>query len=271
MKLVPGQVAVVTGAASGIGLALAEALAAGGLRVVLADVEAPALNAAASDLRAKGHQVLAAVADVSRYPELESLRDQTLGAFGRVDILVNNAGVVGPWGPCWELDEHDWSWTLGVNLWGVVHGIRAFVPTLVAQRHGHVVNVASMGGLLPLPGNAPYAAGKHAVVAITEGLATELASLETGVGATVVCPGQVPTRIRDSARNRPAGLGSATSFAGWAPAAPSPSAVTAQDVARATLAGLERDQLLVLPSPGTAPSVVARAERLVATHGGGDA
>ena len=271
MKLVAGEVAVVTGAASGIGLALAEALAVNGLRVVLADIEADALDVAANDLRARGHEVLTAVTDVSHYPGLESLRERTLATFGQVDLILNNAGVVGPWGPCWDLDESDWTWTLGVNLWGVVNGIRAFVPTLVAQRHGHVVNVASMGGLLPLPGNAPYAASKHAVVAITEGLATELASLETGVRATVVCPGQVPTRIGDSARNRPAGLGSATSFAGWAPAAPPPSAVTAQDVARATLAGLERDQLLVLPSPGTAPFVVARAERLVATHGGGDA
>jgi short-subunit dehydrogenase len=152
-----------------------------------------------------------------------------------------------------------------------VHGIRAFVPTMVAQRRGHVVNVASMGGLLALPGNAPYAASKHAVVAITEGLAAELAARETGVGATVVCPGQVPTRIRDAARNRPAHLSSAAPVSSWAPAAPPPQSVSAADVARATLAGVERDQLLVLPSPGTGPSVRARAEWLVVSGRGGDA
>lgn len=268
MKLAAGQVAVVTGAASGIGLALAAALAEAGLRVVLADVEAAALDAAASDLRARGHDVLTAVTDVSHYPELKSLRERTLATFGRVDILVNNAGVVGPWGPCWELDERDWVWTLGVNLWGVVHGIRAFVPAMVAQRRGHVVNVASMGGLLALPGNAPYAASKHAVVAITEGLATELAGQQAGVGATVVCPGQVPTRIRDSARNRPAYLSSAAPLSSWGPAGPPPQSVSAADVARATLAGVERDQLLVLPSPGTAPSVLERAQRLLAPQHG---
>ena len=271
MKLVAGEVAVVTGAASGIGLALAEALAVNGLRVVLADIEADALDVAANDLRARGHEVLTAVTDVSHYPGLESLRERTLATFGQVDLILNNAGVVGPWGPCWDLDESDWTWTLGVNLWGVVNGIRAFVPALVAQRHGHVVNIASMGGLLALPGNAPYAASKHAVVAITEGLAAELSAQDTGVGATVVCPSQVPTRIRDAARNRPAHPSSAAPPSSWGPPAASPQAVSAEDVARAALAGVERDQLLVLPSPNTAPSVLARAERLVGPQGGGDA
>jgi NAD(P)-dependent dehydrogenase (short-subunit alcohol dehydrogenase family) len=265
VKLVAGEVAVVTGAASGIGLALTVALGEAGLRVVMADVEAPALDAAADDLRARGHEVLTAVTDVSHYPELESLRDRTLATFGRVDMIVNNAGVVGPWGPCWELDERDWTWTLGVNLWGVVHGIRAFVPALVERRHGHVVNIASMGGLLALPGNAPYAASKHAVVAITESLAAELTAQETGVGATIVCPGQIPTRIRDSARNRPAHLTAVAPLSSWAPGQ-APYSVSATDAARAALAGVELDQLLVLPSPGTGPSVIARAERLVAAQ-----
>ena len=206
MQLTEGQVAVVTGAASGIGLGIATAFAGRGLSVVLADIEGAALASATTAVGDRGAPVLAVPTDVSDPAQVDVLAARTLERFGRVDVVCNNAGVTTDNKCTWEMDEHDWQWVLGVNLWGVIHGIRTFVPRLVAQGHGHVVNTASIVGLSYGPENAPYTASKHAVVAISETLRNELAARAPGVGVTVLCPSYVPTRIGESERNRPASL-----------------------------------------------------------------
>jgi NAD(P)-dependent dehydrogenase (short-subunit alcohol dehydrogenase family) len=212
MRDFKGKVAVVTGAASGIGLGLAERAAQEGMRVVLADVEEAALREAEKRLRAAGSEVLAVVADVARREQVEALRDRVLASFGGVHLLCNNAGVsVG--GMTWDLTHDDWTWTLGVNLWGVIHGVRAFVPAMLAGgEEGHVVNTASMAGLIAGPGMSAYSATKHAVVAISETMFHELAATGARVGCSVLCPGWVNTRIADSERNRPTHLPETTGF-----------------------------------------------------------
>lgn len=201
--LVPGNVAVVTGAASGIGLALALAFSELGMRVAMADVEDAELQNAADEVRATGSgEVIAVRTDVSSADAVDALRDRVIAEFGRVDILCNNAGVGGPVIPVWEATQEDWDWTLGVNLFGVVNGIRAFAPIMIEQDSGHIVNTASVFGLFAgLIG--PYAASKHAVVALTEAMHFDLAERGSRVGLTVLCPSAVRTRIADSSRNNP--------------------------------------------------------------------
>ena len=201
MRELRDKVAVVTGAASGIGLAASRRLAAEGMRLVLADVEEPALEKAAADLGAST-EVLAVLTDVSQWSSVEALRDRAVERFGTVHLVHNDAGV-GAGGLLWETTEADWQWGFGVNFWGVVHGIRAFVPVLVAQREGHVVNTASLAGLITTPFMGIYGATKPAVVAVSEILAKELRFVGSPVGVSVVCPGFVRTHIDESERNRP--------------------------------------------------------------------
>jgi NAD(P)-dependent dehydrogenase (short-subunit alcohol dehydrogenase family) len=199
-----GKVAVITGGASGIGKAVAEKAAAEGMKVVIGDIEEGALKEAERDLAAGGADVLAVVADVSDAASVRELRDRALDRFGAVHLVHNNAGV-GTGGPIWEVPEADWRWILGVNLWGVVHGIRTFVPLLIEQGEGHVVNTASIAGLTTAPFLGPYNATKQAVVAISETLYKDLEIAGVaGVGVSVLCPGFVQTRIAESDRNRPA-------------------------------------------------------------------
>jgi NAD(P)-dependent dehydrogenase (short-subunit alcohol dehydrogenase family) len=207
MKLEQGRVAVVTGAASGLGLALAEALAARRLDLVLSDVETGALADAVKAVGASGASVIGVPADVRSADQVEALAAATLDRFGRVDVVCNNAGVTSHPTPAWEVERNDWEWVLSVNLGGVINGIRAFVPHLIAQNSGHIVNTASMAGISVAPGLGPYLASKHAVVALSEGLAQELALAAPGVGVTVVCPGMVTTNIHAAERNRPVDLG----------------------------------------------------------------
>ena len=203
----PGRVAVVTGAASGIGLGLAQRLAADGLRVVLADVEEPALAAAAGALASTGADVLPVVTDVSDLAAVEALRDAALGAYGAVHLLCNNAGVGGPHGPIWECPPGEWDWVLGVNLGGVINGLRAFMPVLLAQEAAHVLNTSSIFGVFA-GALGPYGISKHAVTALTETLYFNLQALgATHVGVSVLCPGAVRTNFGTSARNRPAWAG----------------------------------------------------------------
>jgi NAD(P)-dependent dehydrogenase (short-subunit alcohol dehydrogenase family) len=205
MELAQGKVAVVTGAASGIGLALAERFAAEGLSVVLADVEEVALTTAAAKVASAGVDVLARPTDVSQADDLTALADATLQRFGGVDVVCNNAGVAGKGDP-WLGPLSTWEWVMGVNFWGVVHGVRAFLPHLIERGGGHIVNTASIAGLYP--GFAPpYDASKHAVVAITEGLYTMLRMVNLPVGVSCLCPGWVRTAILDSDRNWPDRLG----------------------------------------------------------------
>jgi NAD(P)-dependent dehydrogenase (short-subunit alcohol dehydrogenase family) len=198
-----GKVAVITGGASGIGKAVAARAAAEGMKVVIGDIEEGALKEAEQDLAAGGAEVLAVVADVSDAASVRELRDGALDRFGAVHLVHNNAGI-GTGGPIWEVPEADWRWILGVNLWGVVHGIATFVPLLIEQGEGHVVNTASIAGLTTAPFLGPYNATKQAVVAISETLYKDLQiSGVAGVGVSVLCPGFVQTRIAEADRNRP--------------------------------------------------------------------
>ena len=201
-----GRVAVVTGAASGIGFGLSERFASEGMRVVMADIEEPALAEAAEVLIGRGGEVLPVPTDVSRPEQVDALRDRTLQTFGAVHVLCNNAGVAGLGRPLWDLTPGEWAWVLGVNLWGVINGIRSFLPALREQDAAHVVNTASVAGLVAgILG--PYSVTKHGVVALSEALYFQLLQHGAGVGVSVLCPGWVKTRIVDSDRNRPAELG----------------------------------------------------------------
>ena len=212
MKDVAGRVAVITGAASGIGLALAHRLAREQVKLVLLDVEEPALAEAEAALRAAGAEVLARRCDVGRAGELDAAAEAARARFGVAHIICNNAGVSGAGGPSWTLSEADWEWTLSVNLWGVIRGVRAFLPALLASGEpGHVVNTASMAGLTSSPFLGPYTAAKHGVVALSEVLAKELELTGAKVGVSVLCPGFVKTKIMHSGRNRPREAGPAES------------------------------------------------------------
>ena len=205
MQDVVGKVAVLTGAASGIGYALAARFGGAGMKLVLADVERGALDVAADALRADGYEVDAVVTDVSDAGQVDALAARTLDRHGAVHVVCNNAGVV-TLGPIWEQALDDWRWVLGVNLWGVVHGVRTFVPILLAQGEpAHVVNTASIAGLVPSPAIAPYNVAKAGVIALSETLDMELREAGSAIGVSVLCPGVVPTRIAAAGRNRPGG------------------------------------------------------------------
>jgi NAD(P)-dependent dehydrogenase (short-subunit alcohol dehydrogenase family) len=197
------KVAVVTGAGSGIGRALAERCAAEGMRVALADINAADLAVTESMLRAAGATVLSVRTDVSKPGDVTSLAEQTVRAYGAVHVLMNNAGVMGAGAgtPMWETSLADWEWVLGVNLWGVIYGIRTFTPIMLAQdAECHIINTASVVGMLSHNPYAPYHASKHAVVALSENLYHSLAQLSAKVRVSVLCPGWVNTRIMDVER-----------------------------------------------------------------------
>jgi NAD(P)-dependent dehydrogenase (short-subunit alcohol dehydrogenase family) len=221
MKEFKDKVAVITGAASGIGRALADRSAQEGMKVVLADVEEEALTKAEASIKATGATVLAFRTDVSQATEIEALAQKTLNAFGSVHLLCNNAGVAGKPVSVWENTMADWEWVMSVNLWSVIHGLRVFVPIMLAQdSECHVVNTASMAGLISHPGLAPYKVTKHGVVTLSETLHHELTELGAKVKVSVLCPGIVKTRIMESERNRPRHLlatepSSLASGSGW--------------------------------------------------------
>ena len=214
MKQLRGRVAVVTGAASGIGLAMATRFAAAGMKLVLADIEAVALQRALAQLQAQDAQAIAVSVDVADAASVESLADAAYQSFGAVHLLCNNAGVAAPalLQPTWENSLEDWHWILAVNLMGVVHGLRSFVPRMLAGGdEGHIVNTASVAGLLT--GSGPYFASKHGVSCLTEGLYKDLKATGTKLSASVLCPGVIRTQILDAERNRPAQFGGPTDMA----------------------------------------------------------
>lgn len=204
-----GRIAVITGAASGIGFALARRAASEGMTVVLADVEDTALDTAAASLRDEGATVISHRLDVTSASDVEELAARVFNELGAVHLLCNNAGVINRERPAWEHSAEDWQWVLGVNLWGIIHGIRSFVPRMLAAGdEGHVVNTASMAGLITGGmGNAVYDAAKHAVVSLSESLYRDLVVRQSKVSASVVCPGAVNTRIFEAERNRPGEIG----------------------------------------------------------------
>jgi len=206
MRELRGRVVVVTGGASGIGRALVERFASDGMKVVVADVEDAALAETERALAARGAEVLCVHADVAKAGDVDALAGRTLERFGKVHVVCNNAGVSVA-GPMWEHTLDDWHWVLGVNLWGVIHGVRTFVPIMIDQGEpAHVVNTASLAGLSSNPFMGVYNVTKHAVVTLSETLAQELATVGAPVKVSVLCPGFVQTKIIDSDRNRPAAL-----------------------------------------------------------------
>lgn len=266
-----GKVAVVTGAASGIGRAVAGRLAAAGARLVLADIELAPLEATADALRADGAEVAAVRADVADAAQVEQLGDVAVDTFGALHLCVNNAGVASG-GLTWEIDLEDWAWVLGVNLWGVVHGVRSFVPRIIESGGGHVVNIASMAGLTSNPGMAPYNVTKHAVVTLSETLALDLSLTHPEVGVTVVCPGWVRTQINRSERNRPERSGSALDHDGdVVPQFDLRSVIDGliatglepDDVAAQIVDAVQTGRFTVLTHPGWQSLVSRRVERIL--------
>lgn len=265
MILERGQIAVVTGAASGIGFAVTRRLLDRGLSVVMADVEKSALDSAAEELRESGvpdSSIMTAVVDVSDGPHMQQLAVAVIERFGRTDLLMNNAGVVGPRRPLWEQNEADVDWIRAVNLDGVANGIRAFVPHMVAAGSGHVVNTSSVAALTVIGGggNGPYAASKHAVVGLSEVLQEDLLSAGVAVGVSVLCPGPVQTRIRDAARNRP--LRSDAPATGAPTFVHSVATISADEAARRTLAAVEAGRFWILTNAGNITEARERLRRI---------
>lgn len=206
MENFQGRVAVITGAASGIGRAIAERCASEGMKVVLAGINSETLRPLEQALTASGATVLSVPTDVSRREDVEALAQRTLDAFGAVHLLVNNAGVSAG-SSVWESTWNDWEWVISVNLWGVINGIKSFVPDMLAQdAEGHIVNVASVSGLVAYHPTAPYQVTKAAVVTLSENLFRTLADCNARLGVSVLCPGWVRSAIVDSGRNRPTAL-----------------------------------------------------------------
>jgi len=257
-----GTVAVVTGGASGIGFATARALAREGAAVVLADVEDAALERAAAQLRAEGAEAVAERCDVGDLAAVRRLAERTFGRFGKVNILFNNAGVAIA-GPVWEMQHEDWEWLLRVNLWGVIHGVEAFLPQMLESGEpGHIVNTASFAGLVPNDGLSVYCVTKYGVVALTECLARDLRG--SNIGASVLCPMRVATNIDDSARNRPPELSSGRQSQ---PAAGQPRAmvgrvISSEEVAQRVLEGIRRGELYIHTHAEARPFIRRRFERI---------
>jgi NADP-dependent 3-hydroxy acid dehydrogenase YdfG len=207
MKEFRDKVAVITGAASGIGRGIANRAVREGMKVVLADIEADRLAQAKKELKAKGTDVISVLTDVSKAEEVEILAKKTLDAFGEVHLLCNNAGVA-PFGISWEGTLSDWKWIMDVNLWGVIHGTRTFIPLMLQQdTECHIVNTASLSGLMSNEiGQGMYIATKYGVVGLTEIIAKELSLLKSKIKVHTLCPGMVKTNIIDCERNRPADL-----------------------------------------------------------------
>ncbi len=208
MKTFTDKVAVITGGASGLGREFANQAASLGMKLVLADVQQDALDKAKAELEAQGASVLAMMCDVRKGEQVQALADATMARFGAVHLVFNNAGV-GSGGLIWENTEADWEWVIGVNVWGVIHGVRIFTKLMLecAARdphfEGHIVNTASMAGLLNAPTMGVYNVSKHAVVSLTETLYHDLQLVEAPINASVLCPYFVPTGISHSHRNRP--------------------------------------------------------------------
>ncbi|MBV9772199.1 MAG: SDR family NAD(P)-dependent oxidoreductase, partial [Bryobacterales bacterium] len=261
---------VITGAASGIGRAIAERCLTEGMKVVLADVEEANLTQAETELKAAGGTVLAVRTDVSKRSDVELLARQALDAFGKVHLLFNNAGVAAGGAP-WEATWNDWEWVIGVNLWGVIHGVKVFTPLMLEQNtECHIVNTSSTAGLIVGGGTSPYAVTKHAVVALSESMYLALRQRNSLVNVSVLCPGLVRTNIVNAERNRPAELRNE-------PVAMSPEMQAGLDAFKAVVAAsmsplqvaevvfdaIEKEQFYILPHPEWTEAIRLRTDKLL--------
>jgi NAD(P)-dependent dehydrogenase (short-subunit alcohol dehydrogenase family) len=281
MELKAGNVAVITGGGSGFGREFGLLAAAAGMRVVLADVQADALERVGDEVKALGAEVLTKVTDVSKADQVEALAAATMEAFGAVHLVFNNAGV-GSGGLIWENSLEDWHWVLGVNVYGVIHGVKSFVPRMLEQAKkdpafkGHIVNTASMAGLLTAPNMGIYNVSKHAVVALTETLYQDLQLMDAPIGASVLCPYFVPTGISDSHRNAPSKIASEGQTASQRAAsmmsskAVSSGKVTARDVAERTFAAIRDDQFYIYSHPQALGNVQTRMEDIITSRNPSD-
>ncbi len=268
------KVAVLTGAGSGFGLACARIGARLGMKLVLVDVQQDALNRAAADLSAAGAEVLALQVDVADAAQMAHLAQRVQERFGAPHFVFNNAGV-GAGGLVWENTEQDWHWVLGVNLWGVIHGVRLFTPMMLEAAgkdptyRGHIVNTASMAGLLNPPNMGIYNVSKHAVVALTETLYQDLALVTDQIGASVLCPYFVPTGIHQSERNRPGELAAAkptrSQLIGQAMSdkAVTSGKVTADEVAQKVFDAMAANQFYIYSHPKAIGAVQTRLEDIL--------
>jgi len=266
MKEFKERVAVITGAASGIGCGLAWRCAQEGMKVVLADVDVSALSNTAAALQATGAVILAVPTDVSKASDVEALAHKTLETFGAVHLLCNNAGV-GTVPAIWESSLDEWEWILGVNLWGVIYGIHFFVPIMLNQATGgHIVNTASVAGLISTPGLGAYKVSKHGVVALSETLFHELAQRNANVNVSVLCPGYVDTNLMDtSARHRPTTRPQNTDeLANEQRLREAVRAGTSPDrIAECVFTALKEDQFYILPHPEWKDLVRVRMEDIL--------
>ena len=272
MQDVAGKVAVITGAASGIGRGMAESFAAAGMKVVLADVEEDTLVKTTEALRGTGADVHCVVTDVSKAEQVQALADESLKRFGAVHVVCNNAGIGVGATSTWEASLDDWRWILDVNLMGVVHGVRTFLPIMLEQgEESHIVNTASLAGLTTGPGSALYAVTKFGVVALSEHLHHELAQAGAKTKASVLCPGFVATNILDSERNRPPELKDASAL----PTGPQAEAfeewfreqlrngLSPRSVGDQVLAAIRDERFYILTHPDRNPMIEDRMKRIL--------
>ena len=270
MKDFHGKVAVITGGASGLGRAMADRFAREGMAIVLADVEPNALARAEAEMKAAGAKGIGVRTDVSKAAEVEALAQKTLAAFGAVHLLANNAGVA-EGGSVWDNTVADWEWVLGVNVWGVIHGVRVFTPIMLKQEsEGHIINTASVAGLISPPGMGIYCVSKHAVVTLSECLHHDLAQKAAKLKCSVLCPAYVPTGIADSGRNRPAELSETRqkTAADVALDASLKKAVqsgklSAADVAQKVYEAVRDERFYILTHPKIKPSIQWRMEDIL--------
>lgn len=282
MENFAGKVVVITGGAGGLGREFASIAAGLGMKIVLADVQQDALDSARCELEGQGAQVLAMLCDVRKGEQVQALADAAMARFGAAHLVFNNAGV-GSGGLVWENSEADWEWVLGVNLWGVIHGVRIFTRLMLECAksdptfEGHIVNTASMAGLLNAPAMGVYNVSKHAVVSLSETLYHDLQLVDAPIGASVLCPYFVPTGISQSHRNRPddvkmdaAPTASQLAAQALTVKAVESGKVTAVQVAQMSFDAVRDGQFYIYSHPGALGNVAERMDAIVHQRNPGD-